>query len=82
NARDRAASALRTATRARLAPLIGVPPSQAHTPETLLPALTAALHASGQDPRPLLFGPPPANDAALIALADQLDALEREVRHS
>ncbi|WP_406106161.1 DUF4350 domain-containing protein [Streptomyces sp. NBC_01003] len=82
NARDRAASALRTATRTRLAPLIGVPPSQAHTPETLLPALTAALHAPGQDPRPLLFGPPPANDAALIALADQLDALEREVRHS
>ncbi|MEU6661095.1 DUF4350 domain-containing protein [Streptomyces sp. NPDC046821] len=82
NARDRAASALRTATRTRLAPLIGVPPSQAHTPETLLPALTAALHTPGQDPRPLLFGPPLADDAALIALADQLDALEREVRHS
>jgi hypothetical protein len=28
----------------------------------------------------LLFGPPPSDDAALIALADQLDALEREVR--
>ncbi|RVU24556.1 DUF4350 domain-containing protein [Streptomyces antnestii] len=82
NARDRAASALRTATRTRLAPLIGVPPSQAHSPETLLPALTAALRTPGQDPRPLLFGPPPADDAALIALADQLDALEREVRHS
>ncbi|MFF1360622.1 DUF4350 domain-containing protein [Streptomyces sp. NPDC058297] len=82
DARDRAASALRTATRTRLAPLIGVPPSQAHTPETLLPALTAALRTPGQDPRLLLFGPPPANDAALSALADQLDALEREVRHS
>ncbi|MEU6992313.1 DUF4350 domain-containing protein [Streptomyces sp. NPDC046465] len=82
NARDRAAAALRTAGRTRLAPLVGVSPGRAHTPETLLPALTARLRTPGQELHPLLFGPPPGNDAALIALADQLDALEREVRHS
>ncbi|MCL7368295.1 DUF4350 domain-containing protein [Streptomyces ardesiacus] len=83
NARDRAATALRSATRTRLAPLVGVPVAQAHTPETLLPALSAHLHGErgdGQSLHALLFGPPPGDDAALIALADQLDALEREVR--
>ncbi|KOX52194.1 MULTISPECIES: DUF4350 domain-containing protein [Streptomyces] len=83
NARDRAATALRSATRTRLAPLVGVPVAQAHTPETLLPALSVHLHGAhgdGQSLHSLLFGPPPGDDAALIALADQLDALEREVR--
>ncbi|MFJ8468610.1 DUF4350 domain-containing protein [Streptomyces swartbergensis] len=80
DARDRAANALRSTTRTRLAPLTGVPVTQAHTPEVLLPALSAHLHGDGQDLRTLLFGPPPSDDAALIALADQLDALEREVR--
>jgi hypothetical protein len=80
NARDRAAAALRSTTRTRLAPLAGIPVAQAHTPEALLPALSARLHADGQALHSLLFGPPPSDDAALIALADQLDALEREVR--
>ncbi|MGW4563672.1 DUF4350 domain-containing protein [Streptomyces sp. NPDC004561] len=80
NARDRAAAALRSATRTRLAPLVGVPLTQAHTPEALLPALSAHLAGDGQALQSLLFGPPPGDDAALIALTDQLDALEREVR--
>ncbi|MFB6939426.1 DUF4350 domain-containing protein [Streptomyces sp. HUAS 31] len=82
NARDRAAAALRSTTRTRLAPLVGVPVSQAHAPEALLPALSAHLHnhGDGQALQTLLFGPPPGDDAALISLADQLDALEREVR--
>ncbi|WP_328771144.1 DUF4350 domain-containing protein [Streptomyces sp. NBC_00286] len=81
NARDRAAAALRSTTRTRLAPLVGVSPAQAHAPEALLPALSARLHGDGQSsPHSLLFGPPPHDDAALIHLADQLDALEREVR--
>ncbi|QTD98902.1 DUF4350 domain-containing protein [Streptomyces cyanogenus] len=82
NARDRAAAALRAATRTRLAPLVGVPAAQAHAPEALLPALSAHLSGDGQTLHSLLFGPPPGDDAALIALTDQLDALEREVRRS
>ncbi|MET7738576.1 DUF4350 domain-containing protein [Streptomyces sp. NPDC005385] len=82
NARDRAATALRSTTRTRLAPLVGVPPAQAHTPEALLPALSAHLDGDGQSLHQLLFGPSPHDDAALISLADQLDALAREVRHS
>ncbi|MEU6481366.1 DUF4350 domain-containing protein [Streptomyces sp. NPDC047017] len=80
NARDRAAAALRSATRTRLAPLVGVPATQAHSPETLLPALSSRLDGAGQAPHDLLFGPPPGDDAALVSLADRLDALEREVR--
>jgi hypothetical protein len=80
NARDRAAAALRSTTRTRLAPLAGVPVAQAHTPEALLPALSAHLHGDGHSLHALLFGTPPSDDAALIALADRLDALEREVR--
>lgn len=82
DARDRAAAVLRTATRTRLAPLLGVPTQDAHSAELLLPALSARLPATAVDHRDLLFGAAPADDAALIRLADQLDALEREVRTS
>ncbi|MFJ1745926.1 DUF4350 domain-containing protein [Streptomyces sp. NPDC088116] len=82
NARDRAASVLRSATRARLASLLGVPPAKTHSPETLIPAVSAQLPDTTRDLRTLLFGPTPVDDAALIRLADQLDALEREVRTS
>ncbi|MFB0619856.1 DUF4350 domain-containing protein [Streptomyces sp. AGS-58] len=82
NARDRAATVLRATTRTRLAPLVGVPLAHAHTPEALLPALSAHRTGDGQALHSLLFGPPPGDDAALIALTDQLDALEREVRRS
>ncbi|MGV4891982.1 DUF4350 domain-containing protein [Streptomyces viridosporus] len=80
NARDRAAAALRSTARTRLAPLVGIPVTRAHTPEALLPALSAHLQGDGQSLHALLFGPPPDDDAALVSLADRLDALEREVR--
>ncbi|MFF3851412.1 DUF4350 domain-containing protein [Streptomyces sp. NPDC002328] len=80
DARDRAATALRSTTRTRLAPLVGIPTAQAHTPEALVPALSAHLHGDRQALHTLLFGPPPADDTALTGLADRLDALEREVR--
>ncbi|MFB6437288.1 DUF4350 domain-containing protein [Streptomyces sp. NPDC056411] len=82
HARDRAADVLRSATRDRLAPLIGVPPTHAHTPDTLLPPLQAHLASApetGADLRALLFGPAPADDRALVQLADHLDALESSI---
>ncbi|WP_103512562.1 DUF4350 domain-containing protein [Streptomyces sp. SM13] len=82
NARDRAADALRAATRTRIAPLVGVPARDAHTPDVLLTAVSTRVTAVGQDLITLLFGTAPATDAALVLLADQLDALEREVRTS
>ncbi|GGP68569.1 DUF4350 domain-containing protein [Streptomyces melanogenes] len=82
NARDRAADALRSATRTRLAPLLGVPAASAHAPELLVPAVSARIPSAERDLQVLLFGPAPADDAALVRLADELDALEREVRTS
>lgn len=81
-ARDRAATVLRAATRERLAALVGVPASQAHAPLSLVPAVSARLTDGSHELDSLLFGTTPTTDAALIALADQLDALEREVRTS
>ncbi|MFE6700883.1 DUF4350 domain-containing protein [Streptomyces sp. NPDC057718] len=82
NARDRAADALRAATRTRIAPLAGVPARDAHTPDVLVPAVSARITAADRDLGTLLFGTAPTTDAALVLLADQLDALEREVRTS
>ncbi|MFF1475982.1 DUF4350 domain-containing protein [Streptomyces sp. NPDC058301] len=82
NARGRAADALRSATRTRLAPLLGVPAVSAHAPELLVPAVSARIPSAERDLQVLLFGPAPADDAALVRLADELDALEREVRTS
>ncbi|GGP61778.1 DUF4350 domain-containing protein [Streptomyces sindenensis] len=82
NARDRAADALRAAGRTRLAPLVGVPVRDAHTPDALLPAVSARVTAPDRDLIALLYGTAPSTDAALVLLADQLDALEREVRTS
>ncbi|MFB7466210.1 DUF4350 domain-containing protein [Streptomyces sp. NPDC056224] len=83
-ARDRAATVLRAATRERLAALVGVPHAQAHDPSALTPGVSARLTGGPQarDVSGLLFGPTPSDDAALVALADHLDALEREVRTS
>ncbi|CAM5553309.1 MULTISPECIES: DUF4350 domain-containing protein [Streptomyces] len=81
-ARDRAAAVLRAAARTRLAPLTGVSPTHAHTPDILLPAVAARLPAdaaSGTALHSLLFGPPPADDKALVTLADQLDNLEHSI---
>lgn len=82
NARDRAADSLRAATRTRIAPLIGVSPRDAHSPVTLIPAVSARLSTTGSVLQAVLFGPVPSDDAALVQLADQLDTLEREVRTS
>ncbi|WP_432109746.1 DUF4350 domain-containing protein [Streptomyces sp. AA1529] len=85
--RGHAADTLRTACRGRLALLAGVPRPQAHDREVLVPALAArVVHRASPAPdepaydeariRSLLFGSAPANDTALIHLADELDRLE------
>jgi hypothetical protein len=76
--RDRAAAALREATRGRILRSLGMSGSPDIT------AVAAVLAARGphsaDDIASLLAGPVPVDDAALVALADGLDALEREVR--
>ncbi|MEW2070682.1 DUF4350 domain-containing protein [Streptomyces sp. NPDC007346] len=82
NARDRAAESLRAAARTRIAHLTGVTAREAHNSAVLLPAVSARTTTTGDDLSTLLFGPAPAGDAALVLLAEHLDALEREVRTS
>ncbi|MEV0009434.1 DUF4350 domain-containing protein [Streptomyces sp. NPDC047973] len=82
NAREHAAAVLRSAARSRLSTLVGLPSRDADSPEALIPALAARLGTTGTSHSSLLFGPAPADDAALVLLTNQLDALEREVRAS
>ncbi len=69
-ARAQAAAHLRDATMKRMIPLLGLPPDA--TPETV------AERTAHQDAAQILTGPAPDNDAALVALADKLDALKRK----
>ncbi|WP_020577229.1 DUF4350 domain-containing protein [Actinopolymorpha alba] len=83
-ARNRAASALRDATRARLSSLLGLPP---HAPDSaVVAATTARTGRTSTDVSELLtggdVGTGPSDDAALVRLADDLDTLEQEVRRS
>jgi hypothetical protein len=76
-ARDRAAAALRDAALGRIATRLGLPrdvPADAVCQELA--------SRTGRDPgdvRALLFGEVPGDDAALVRLADGLDALEGQV---
>jgi hypothetical protein len=77
-ARDRAASALRTATLRRTGPLLGLPP--AARADAVVQALAGRSRRDPAEIEALLFGPAPGDDRALTAFAADLDALEREVR--
>jgi hypothetical protein len=77
-ARDAAAAALRTATLDRLKPAVGLPAAAA--PEAITLALADRSALAPAQVGTLLFGPPPDSDGALVRLANDLDALEREVR--
>jgi hypothetical protein len=77
-ARGRAAAALRTALLNRTLPALGLPPDAGAADVV---AAFSARSGSGQDRiEAMLFGPAPRDDTALVALADELDALEKEVR--
>jgi hypothetical protein len=77
-ARDTAAEALRSGLRARLVPLVGLPVRA--EPPAVVDAVAARSGRTASDVAALLYGAAPADDAALVRLADDLDALEREVR--
>jgi hypothetical protein len=77
-ARDRAAAALRTATLTRILPVLGLAPGS--RPHEVVSAISAWSGSGTPLVEAMLFGPAPADDAALVALAGDLDALERKVR--
>jgi hypothetical protein len=49
-------------------------------PGEVISAVSARSGSGAAAIEAMLFGPAPGDDAALVALADDLDALEREVR--
>jgi Domain of unknown function (DUF4350) len=77
-ARGRAAAALRAAAVRRIAPGFGLTPTDA--PAAIVAALAERTGTGAAHIEALLFGAEPADDAALVALASDLDVLEREVR--
>lgn len=79
-ARDRAASALRSATVRRLAPRLGL--GSGPEPPALVAAVSSRMGAHPDWVWHQLFGPAPDSDDALVALAHALDDIERQVTHS
>ena len=77
-ARGRAAAVLRAAMLDRIVPAVGLP--RGALPDAVTAALTARSGLGAAKIEMMLFGPAPGSDAALVTLADDLDALEREVR--
>lgn len=73
-ARDRAAAALRAATVSRLAVRLGLP--RGSTPDQVGVAAAPFVGRAPADMVGVLAGPTPADDAALMRLADDLDRLE------
>lgn len=71
--RDRSAEALRSGALARLVPRLRLGTEPA--PAAVVTAVCHRIRAPEHDVHGLLFGPPPADDAALVRLADDLDAL-------
>ena len=79
-ARDAAAEALRSGARDRLAARLGA--GRHATPEVLVDLVAARSPRPAPEIQELLYGPPPADDAALLQLARTLDALTLEVSGS
>jgi hypothetical protein len=77
-ARDKAAAALRAGALRRLIPLTGLPRSA--EPPAVVDGIAARTRRTAPDLAALLYGAAPADDAALVRLAGDLDALEREIR--
>ncbi|MFE0028166.1 DUF4350 domain-containing protein [Amycolatopsis sp. NPDC059021] len=72
-----AAETLREASRSRLRSVLGLPPDAG--PAAVVETVSARSGRSGAEVGAVLYGPPPADDPALVRLADELDKLESEV---
>lgn len=79
-ARGRAAATLRTAWLRRVAARLAVPPEAG--PDAVAVRAAEVAGTDVDDVRRLLLGPPPADDRALVALADALDDLEHALATS
>jgi hypothetical protein len=77
SARGRAGATLRTTTLRRLAVRLAAPAGT--TPEQLVALVAGTTGRDETGLHTLLLGPEPASDAALIALADDLDAVEHDL---
>lgn len=77
-AREQAARSLRSAALSRIAALLrGVGTT---TPGRIVDIVSARIGQDAREVERLLYGPVPADDRALVRLADDIDALERRVR--
>ncbi|MDP4505675.1 DUF4350 domain-containing protein [Nonomuraea turcica] len=76
-ARQRAAESLRAGTIDRLTPRLGL--TSGAGPQEVVAALAARTRQDSHQVGAALYGPPPADDAALVALAGYLDFIERQV---
>ncbi|GAB2466674.1 DUF4350 domain-containing protein [Promicromonospora xylanilytica] len=76
-ARGHAAAGLRASTADRIASRLGLARSSDAT--SVVDSVVAATNRPSQQVADLLYGPPPADDAALAELARRLDILESEV---
>ena len=74
HARGQASESLRAGVRSRLGSALGLP--RRADPQALVTAVAARSRWSSADVTALLYGAAPADDAALVQLADRLDALE------
>jgi hypothetical protein len=79
-ARDRAADALRAGALARMVPRLGIdsPGGAEPPPEAVVAAVAARSGRPDAAVLEVLFGPPPTDDAGLVALADSLDSMVRD----
>jgi hypothetical protein len=76
-ARDRAADSLRAGTIDRLTPRLGL--ASGADRHEVVAALAVRTGLDPQEVGGALYGPPPAGDEALVALAGYLDSIERKV---
>jgi hypothetical protein len=77
---DHAGEILREATRARLRPLLGLPVDA--EPGAVVESVARRSGWNEAQVGALLYGPPPADDPALVRLAGALDELEKKVGQS